>query len=838
MLILRFALAYFRRRKLRVILTTLSVAVAIAALVALQGLNGSIDYASKGAADFLGGKAQLEVKAPQGGMSDSTLAIVQKTVGVQTAVPFVQNTAQVQGLPGFTKVIGIVPEEDENVRTYGVIQGRMPEKDQREIAVPQELLPKIPGRLGDIWHIQTMQGMQDFSLVGILDNNGAVQADNGVVVFMPLTTAQKAFGLEGKLSYISVVLQSPDNLLPVQKALQERLGNRVEVLTPLSRSDPMDKMLLLIRTFNNIYGFMGLFLALYVVYNSMRVAVSEQGKQLGILRALGWRRGEIYKLILVQAIIIGVIGSSLGLLLGTFVAPRLLSTVSDSLCEVFKVTITHPHLTAVNYTIIWLTGVLSCLISAGLPAWKAAEMNPLEAMNNKSSQTEPAFTRKKVLYGSILMIMSWIIMIYGGNRPLLFQTTLAGMIIGAAALMPPILILFLQKIEPWAEKIFGLTGRLGGSSFRQNSKRTVSTGMPILLGLAIAFSFLNIGASINQTMADYAHAAISPDIIINQGFKTASIDQVGLPEVLLDRLRKEDGVKVAAGIRVTGIQWHGDPVDLQTYDVAEWRQFTKPPVVTPGLDQALDSLQKGGEIWISQSMALKYGLKIGEKLAIPTPAGLIEFPVGAIVKEFSSYNGVVYMNRQDYIRYWGDPSLDYVFLSLDPGVSPALVRDRLAENLKSSFQVRVILVSDYQNSLREMTHSVTDIFNLVILVVLLVAAVGTANSMLISVLNRVREVGTLRSVGLTRRQIGRLFLIEVGCLFLAGIVLSIPIAASLQTAGYMFYKNVNGWVLDVSIPWAKNISVALAMALVVGLSSLYPVWLASKVDQVKALRSE
>ncbi|MHB8076125.1 ABC transporter permease [Desulfosporosinus fructosivorans] len=458
-------------------------------------------------------------------------------------------------------------------------------------------------------------------------------------------------------------------------------------------------------------------------------------------------------------------------------------------------------------------------------------------MNSQYSKTELGYAPWRVVAGAILIITSWAILIYGNNMSLLLAG-LTGIVIGAAVLTPPFIILFLQRVEPLAEKYFGLTGRLGLSSLRLAPRRTVATGMPIILGLAVAFGFLGILNCVNLTMTNYVNALISPDIVITQGLQTASSNQVGLPEVLLERVRKVDGVRGVTGIRTTGIQWHGNPIDLQLYDVAEWRQFNNPPVLEPGKDEALNALQGGGEIWISQAMALKYSLHIGQRLAIPTPAGTIEFPVGAITKDFYSYNGSVYMNRQDYIRYWGDHSIDYVWLVLEPGVSSMLLRDKVEANLKSDFRVQVALGSDYRDSMLKLTRNLTDIFYLVILVILLVAAVGTANSMLISVLERVREIGTLRSVGLTRRQIRSMFMIEVGALFIAGILLAIPVAASIQIGGIIFDKNVNGWVLEASIPWAKNIGFATVMALVVGLSVLYPAWLASKVDPVKALRSE
>lgn len=838
MLSLRLALAYLWRRKLRVILTMLSVAAAIGALVALQGLNSNIDYASKELASLMGGKAHLEVKAPQGGMNDTLLAMVQKNPEVKLAVPFVQNSVQVNELPGFTTMMGIVPGDDEKIRTYQLIQGRMPAKDQQEIAVPKELVRRIQGQVGDIWQIQTLQGMQDFRLVGVLEDSGVAQVNSGEVVFMPMTTAQNAFGLEGKLSYISVELQNPDNIMAVQKDLQESLGNSVEVYAPLRRSENMDKMVVFLKSLDNVYGIIGLFLALYVMYNSMRVAVSEQRSQLGILRALGWRQWEIHQLIIVQAMLIGVVGSSLGLFLGTYLAHGLLSTVSDTFREVFKVSIPHIRFSIIDYSIIWFIGLLSCLISAWLPAWKAANIEPIEALNSRYSKIGFGYARWRVVVGAFLTLSSWLILIYGNNMSLLFQAALTGILIGAAVLMPPLLIIVLKKLEPIVEKFFGMIGWLGLSSLLSTPRRTVATGMPILLGLAVAFGFQGILASVNQTFATWVNAVISPDIVITQGLQTFSSNQVGLPEELLERVRKVDGVKDTAGLRTTGIQWHGNPIDLQMYDGLDSCQLTNPPVLEPGRDEAWGAIKQERNIWISQSMAIKCGLHIGEKLEIPTPAGPIEFPVVAIVKDFYSYNGSVYMNRQDYIRYWGDNSLDHIYLVLEPNVPPALVRDRLEENLKSDFRVQVVLASDFRESMIKLNSSICDIFNLVIFVVLLVAAVGTANSMLISVLERSREIGALRSVGLTRGQIRNMFMIEMGSLLIAGIILAIPVAAFIQIGGTIFDKNVNGWVLDVSIPWAKNIGVAAAMALIVGLSTIYPAWLASQVNPVKALRSE
>ncbi len=340
------------------------------------------------------------------------------------------------------------------------------------------------------------------------------------------------------------------------------------------------------------------------------------------------------------------------------------------------------------------------------------------------------------------------------------------------------------------------------------------TGMPILLGLAFAFGFLGIIASFNQTLVNWVKVQISSDIIIAQGLQTGSSGQVALPDELLDRVRKVAGVKVAAGTRAAAFKWEGNPINIAVFDVPEWRKFTNPPVLEPGREQALNALQTGGQIWISQSLALKYGLKLGQKLTIPTPAGPVEFPIAAISQDYFSYDGTVHMNRQDYIQYWGDRSINYIYIAVEQGVASELVRDQLESDLKGDYRVTVSLASDYRDSILKLTSSITNIFNIVLLVALLVAAVGTANSLLMSVMERVREIGTLRSVGLKRGQIISMFLIEVGALLIAGLILSIPIGAIIQATGTIFYKNALGWVLAVNVPWTKNIGTIIAMFVV------------------------
>ena len=225
MLTLKLALFYLWRRKLRSLLTILSIAVAVGALIAIQGLNGSIGYVSGQMAGLLGGRAQLEVRAPQAGINESYVQDVASTEGVQTAVPFIQTMTQLKETADLVVVLGIKPQEDQQIRTYQLAAGRMPQEGTKELAVPQELLRNHSLTLGDLVHLQGRDGLQDYSIVGILDNSGIAQANSGAVVFMPFTTAQAAFGMSDKLSYISVVLKDPNNLADVQAALRSKLNS-------------------------------------------------------------------------------------------------------------------------------------------------------------------------------------------------------------------------------------------------------------------------------------------------------------------------------------------------------------------------------------------------------------------------------------------------------------------------------------------------------------------------------------------------------------------------------------------------------------------------------------
>ncbi|NJD02418.1 MAG: FtsX-like permease family protein [Ruminiclostridium sp.] len=838
MLAFRLSLTYFKRRKLRTLLTILSVIVSIAALVAVRGLNGSIDFVSGEIAGLLGGRAQLEVKAPLSGIDESALKVVQSINGVKNAVPFIQTITLMNESRDFVVVLGIDPEKDKEIRTYQMAEGRMPEAGKRELAVPRTLFGGQSISPGQKINLQGPSGAVEFNVVGILEDSGVASVNNSMIVFMPLDTSQDVFQMKGKISYISVVLENPKELDAIKEQLINSLNKSVDVRTPSGRRSDLDSLLGMIKGFYNMYGSLCLFLALFVVYNSISVAITEQKQQIGILRAIGWRRKDVKRLILLQAFIIGAIGSLVGIFAGGFLAQGLLNTISGSLKEWVKIDIPGIHIQTADYLANWGIGVVSCLISGWYASHRATVISPMEAIRKETSTPENSYPLWRIIAGIFLAALGTFGILVLKEFSLVSQAAPFGILLGAVLALPPLLIWLLQRLEPLTTRIFGLPGKIGAGTFRRSPRRTVLTGMPLLLGLAISFSFLSIGNSMAVTTKQWMKELIVADIVISQGTQVNGNNTASLSETLIDRVKAIDGVDSVVGLRSTSVKWNDKVLDLSAIDASEWSKFASPPMVEPGKKAALDNLAAGGGIWISENLKIKYGMQVGQKLTLPTPSGPIAFKIVGIHKDFSSMGGSAYIDRQDYSKYWKDNSVDYLDVTVDKGFEPSLVQDGIVKNLDKDFRLHVDLAADFRDNILRISQGILDIMNMVVVVALLVVAIAIANSLLISVLEGTREIGILRSVGMLQREIRRMYLLEIASLFLVGIVLAVPLSIGIFESGVLMQKTVNGWILGRYLPLAKLSGISLLMGICAWLSTLYPAWYGARLDPVKAIRSE
>ncbi len=839
MLALKLALAYFKRRKVRTLLTLLSVAVAMASLVAIRGLNGSMDYVAGEMAGLLGGRAQLEIKGPVTGMKETLVPWVKEQEGIQTAVPFTQNISLLEEKKEYVLTLGIDPREDRKIRTYQLLSGRLPSTGEKEIVVSNELTRGTDIRLGDTLHLQGIQGMAGYKLVGILEDAGIARANGGMVVFLPLDQAQKAFSLEEKVSYISIVLKDYREQEQVKQSIGQKLEESLEVRAPSARRSDLDKLLGMIKGIFSMYGSIGLFLALFVVYNSISVAVAEQKSQIGILRALGWRRRDTGYLILLEALFLGGLSSLIGLFIGKYLAEGLLSTVAPALKEWAKINITQVHLSQADYLGTWLIGVAACLVSAWLPARQAARVSPMIAIRRDFPSQEKCYPRWRLLAGLILIGLSVFVLGYTKlDAKLVTQTGPLFFVAGITLMVPPLLVTLLQSLEAPARHFLGIPGQLGIGSFRRSPRRAVITGMPLLLGMGICLGFLTIGFSVRQSTIDWMEGLVAPDIVVNQGLQASGSTVANLTGSVAERVGRLAGVDVVAGLRATTVKWQGMTLDINAVDIVEWSQFARPPMIEPGAKEALKALEGRGNLWISESLHLKKALKTGDYLTLTTPTGKQKFKIAGILKDFSSQEGFLMLNRKDYLEFWEDPNLDYLDITVKPGAEPEEVRERIEAELKKDYRVHVELASAFRGKMLKISGSLIDILNMVVIVAILVGAIGIANSLLIAVLERTRETGILRSIGMLRRELRRMYLVEVGALLLVGFILAVPIGWSFFEMGLFLQKNVNGWVYDRFIPWTQLGIVTVIIWASAWFSALYPAWLGARVDPVEALRSE
>ena len=837
MLTIKLALAYFKHRKIRVILTVLGIIVAIASLTSVYGLNGTLTAIQKEIVGHLGGRADLELKGSIAGIEDNVLKKVENIEGVKTAIPFNQVVTSVKGIEDLVLIMGINSNEDIKIRNYIFYAGRMPTKGKKEICISKVLSDIYSLKIGDILEVQGTNGYQGFRIVGIIEDNGIGKINNGLVSLIPLDISQDFFDMKNKYSYISLMIDNPKNLNVMMGRIEAELGNGVNVRTPQQRGADLDNLLRKITIFTNNYAILILLLALYIVYNTMAISVTEQREQIGILRALGWTRNNAGNLIFLEALTLGLTGSTAGLLLGNFLAVKLVSSVSDSLKEILKLQIADVSLSLTDYALIGAAGVLSTLLFAYIPVKRTEKINPLEAMKKEFPKKVRRYSKTRTVIAGVLLLVS-IALVHQKNQLVILSPIVE--FIGLTLLIPPLLITLLKVIESFLSKYSdGICIKLGASSFRRTPRRAAVTGMPIFFAFAISFSFLSLTNSLTVSTDKWVKEIIASDIVVHQGVSYNVNALSGLSDELLERITSIDGVDYVFGIKTDVAKWNGKTINIQAIDIEGWSknlEFT--PVIDNDPIAAVNELGQSRSLWVSELLAKKYDLETEEIIKIDTPSGTQDFKIIAINKDFQNMDGSFQINRQDYLKYWGSTSLTFIDVFVKPDYTFEQVQQNIKQDLEKDFNLKVDSAAGLREDSIVSMKSLIRIADMVVLISIIVSFAGIFNTLLISAFERSKEIGTLRSLGMSQLQIIKIFIVEVGILLLATFILSIPTAFLIFKTGIIYQEEILGLTIDSYIPWIELISLLLSIIITALIITTFPAWKAAKNNPTDALRTE
>ncbi|QDU98645.1 FtsX-like permease family protein [Lignipirellula cremea] len=836
MVLIKFSLRELASRPLRVALTTLSIVIAVAAVVSVSIATKTARVGQERMFAAVAGRTSLEVIAAGGSGFDFRLAAeLEKLPGVQ-AVPVIRRYSIVY-LPEDKKVrvqiLGVIPERDRLVRDWELESGKIAD-DGTGVMLDAPFAKNLGVKLGDSLRMLTPSGLRESEVVGLLVPRSGAAVLEGGLIYMPLGLAQSRFRMRDRIDALQIVLDDGVDLEQTEQAVARQLPEGLTVRRPALQSGLADGTMLATELGLKLATAFALVIAAFIIFNTFQMAVGERRRQLGILRAIGATRGQVQMLILREGMVIGLVGSAVGSLVGLLGAHLLTIATAELLqtdMPAIQVTV-FPFLLALGF------GLGLTFFATYLPARRSGSLSPLEAMQAVPPGEMEGASLRTTIGGAVLVAAGVVLLFVSmiGWLPVeVAVDAVVLLLIGMVLLLPVSLGLLAGIVYNLVRPVFGVEGRIAQRQLLRHRGRTAMTIGMLFIAMATGVGmantiFDNVG-NVHQwyqqaIVGDFFVRALMPDMATGKAADMpAGLDQeiAAIPGVLkLDTISFK---QVESGEELL---------------IAVIRNFTQEKqVYFELLEGEWTSVRRQlfeGQIVVGSVYAQKHNLKMGDLLPVKTREGVKELRIAGVVNDYIAGGMTLYMQRTVAQELLGVEGVDAYIVQADHSQLKSV--QSALEELCDKHGLMLQSYADLVDFIERMMNGVVAGLWALLALGSVIAAFGLVNTLTMNILEQTREFAVLRVVAMTRRQVRRTILAQaviMGLVGLApGVLMGVLVAylinlSTLPTTGR-----------DVSFlfrPWLFTACFVGAFVVVLA-SAFLPAERAARIKLSKALQSE
>ena len=839
-----------RRQPWQVLLAILGVALGVAVVVSIDLANDSARRAFALSTETLTGRATHQILGGPRGVDEALYTRLRVELGLQMLAPLVEGYAAAPDHPGLTlHILGIDAFAEQPFRPYLVptsqggatstLTGLFTEPGAALISSDTAATYGI--NVGNRVNVRIGPDTRVATIIGLVtpESDAARRALDGIVI-ADIATAQEWFGSSGRLSQIDLIL--PDGAAGEAqiKRIQAILPADARLARPAARTEAIQQMTAAFELNLTALSLLALIVGMFLIYNTMTFSVVQRRGQLGTLRCIGVSRGQVFALVLGEALLIGLVGSLLGLALGVALGRGLIGLVTQTINDLyFVVSVRSVEVTALPLLKGFALGMLATLVAAAVPAIEATTTPPRLVVRRSSYEDRVRQLVPLAAGGGTTLVLVGIgLLLIPSKSIVLSFGALFAITIGAAAITPLATTLLMDGLRPLAGRFGGLLGRMAVRDVVAALSRTSVAIAALMVAIAVTIGVGLMVGSFRQTVVTWLEGTLRADIYISSpGQGTRQVTTTLSPE-LIARLGTTPGVSGVRRYRNANVEGNGGPTQLVGLDVVAGRDDAAFSFLE-GQPREIWPKFAAGEILITEPLAYRRNLHIGDSLSLYTDQGEKSFRVAGVFYDYASDQGVVFMDLAAYRRYWNDPAVS----SLAVYAAPSQDVDALVERLRSQIHADELVQIRSNRALREESLVIFDrtfaITRVLQLLATIVAFIGILAALMALQLERARELGVLRANGLTPRQLWGMVISQTGLIGLTAGVLAIPMGIALATIlVFVINKRSFGWTLLFRLDpglFAQALVVAVIAALLAG---LYPAWKMSRTSPALALREE
>ncbi|HEY4380057.1 MAG TPA: FtsX-like permease family protein [Acidobacteriaceae bacterium] len=841
----------WRTHRLRVAMTTLGIALGVAVFFAVRTANAALLDSLTLTVERLAGKSTLEVTAGETGFPEETLDTVRATPGVQLAEPVIEVIVHTAFQDeGNLLILGVDTTGDQQLRQYEFdrSQSQIGDPltylaDPRSILLSQAFADRHGLHIGDHLPLFTSHGKMDFTVQGLFKPTGVGEVFGGNIAVMDIYSAQTVFGRGHNFDRIDLMNTPAVPVEELQKSLHARLPAGIEVMRPEMAGQALANAVTAMRLGMLITSFIALLVGVYIIFNSFTIAVNQRWKEIGILRAIGVERGKINAMFMGEAAIMGVVGSGLGIAVGYYLASganRVMGSVAASVYGIVSTAVA-PRLHADLVLTSLALGVAASLGGAWFPARAASYLDPILALHNiEARQRESAVGFGRTALGITLLAISMLLIQYSPSGVgLVFEFSYAAlMLLGLTILLPTLVHWAARAIRPAMDFVGGSEGALAVDAMIQSPRRSAATVGALMVGLMFVFSTASYIQSYKHMIDRWTREMLNADLVVATSTLLRSTSY-HFSEDLGNRIAALPEVQRVENVRFTIVPYRDDTAAIAAQDMDGFLARSANAVLGGNRKTVNDLLPRGQGVLVSKNFAARWRARVGDRVHLNTPTGALDLPILGLVEDYRSDKGTIFLDRAVYKHFWKDDAVDFVDITLKPGESPPAVKQEIQRLTAGSEHAIVYTNSEFRNWIGSLVDTFFILNYMQLVVAVIVAVVGIANTLIISVAERRREFGIVRAIGGYCSQIRRMVLLEAFSISVVGVIVgAIAALFNIQFMSHTVSTILAGYDVPFYFPWKLILEAFPAVIAVSLLAGWIPARHAMQVPVIEAIGYE
>ena len=843
------------RHPWQILLAVLGIAIGVAVVVGVDLASASSLRGFRLSTQALIGEATHEVRSGTGDLDEvwfSRLSVAHPELAmapvIEAAVLLVEPRADVGQRHALT-LFGVDPFSEARLRPWlsDLDAAGGPDGSLELLTEPGCALLSVDTArdlgvaIGDTLRLRIGSRLESVKVLGLIVPEGErarSALDNLLVV--DIASAQELCGMLGRITRIDLALPEGEACAQAAHEIAASLAPPVELRAATLRGRGLEQMTDAFQLNLRALSLLALLVGLFLVYNTMTFSVVQRRELFATLRTLGVTRVEVFRAIGAEALWLGVVGTALGLMLGTQLARALLVLITQTMNDLyFVVAVREVHLDWGSLLRATALGVGATLIGALLPALEATRERPRLAqaasnLETKWSRLVPRLCALAVLlFALALGLFAW----QGAGLVPSFIGLLA-LVLGFGAISPALTVAIARLGAPVLGWRMGMFGRHAARSVEAHLSRTSVAVAALAVAISATVGMGVMVSSFRSTFLRWLELSLEADVYASAPTLTSSYNNSTLDPAFIAAVRAASGVRDVTTYRGFDTSMADKPVHAAAVTLnAERRSAFE--FRDTSAEQVWPAFEGEQAVIVSESFGYRHRIERGQRLRLATDRGAQDFEVLGTYSDFASDQGFVLMSRATYERCFDDRGISSLGIFAAAGVDSDELAARLRSLVPAQYQVNVRsnrVLRETSVAVFERTFEITGVLRILSM---LVAIIGVLSALLALELERGREIGMLRAQGVTPREVRRLVLAETGTLGTIAGLIAMPLGLALALVLILVInKRSFGWSLVIELdPWvfASAFALALVSALLAG---IWPAWRLSRIPPALALRGE